>query len=145
MNKITVHCIDGQLEYEFLIARLFTVKYSKKLRPKSIHTPKAGKIIFEGKGIITSIIAMQPLIKVNSRGDIIVYTSSTKDELVLKESYSHEKEDIKDLKRDLKLLNSQFKLGLSIKELFEMNMNQAKYEASILEKRKENIYKGGGF
>lgn len=145
MNKMILNTIDDVKEYNFEEARIFTTTYKTTLKPYSIHTPKAAKIILETESKISAFIVLQPLIKVDGNGDIQVFTPSTMEHATLRKKYMESNYDKKDLKSDLKLLKSQLKLGLSIKEMFDMNMNQSLYEASILEKRKEKIDKGGGF
>lgn len=145
MNKFVLNTLDKVKEYPFTKARVYTDTYDVKLNKNEIHTPNAAKVIIEGDGIISAFIVIQPLINVNSNGDISLHTPSSFKQATLEEKYKDSSHDIKDVKRDLKILEAKFKLGISVEELIELNLSKATLEAMVLEDRKENIYKGGGF
>ena len=145
MSKITLNTLDKVKEYNFEQARIYTETYSKKLMSNELHTPNAAKIIIEGNGIISSFIVLQPLINVYENGDILLHTPSTFNQATLIEKYKNKTVDIKTVKKDIKILEVKFKLGLSIEELIELNLSKAKLEAMILEDKQVNIYEGGGF
>lgn len=145
MNKLTLNTIDETKEFDFEKSSIFTVIYSSKLKPNSIHSPNAAKIIIENNLIIKSFIVLQPLVNVKSNGDLIIHTPSTLEQAMLRVPYSVTKKDIKSVKKDVKMLKAKFELGISIQELIDMNYSEARFEAMTLEARVENPYKGGGF
>ena len=145
MNKLTLNTIEKTTNYTFNKANIFTQNYKNKLNKSELHTPNAAKIIIEDQATISSFILLQPLINVNSDGDITIHTPSTFDQATLMVKYRENAGELKDIKRDIKILKNKLEFGISIKEMINMNYSQAKLEAIMLEEKIENIYKGGGF
>lgn len=145
MNKFTLKAIDEVKVFDMNKATIFTVPYNKRLKPNTLHTPNAAKIIIEDGNTISSFLLLQPIVNVLDSGDVEVHTSSTFDQATLKTKYREDSKDMKSVKREIKILENKFKLGISIDELINMNYSRSMYEIMILEDRVENEYKGGGF
>ncbi|NQZ65687.1 MAG: hypothetical protein HRT99_00530 [Mycoplasmatales bacterium] len=120
------------------------MNYNIKLKKNSLHVPKAAKLIIEDKNTISSFIFLSPIINVNSKTDINIYTDSTIKQSILETKYS-ENIDIKKVTRNNKKLKAQLNLGLNIDEFFAAGISKSKIEALKLEKSKVNPYIGGGF
>lgn len=145
MNKFILKAIDEVKTFNMIKATIFTIPYNQRLKPNTLHTPNAAKIIIEDGNTISSFLLLQPIVNVHGNGDVEVHTSSTFDQATLKSKYRDESKDMKSVKREIKILENKFKLGISIDELMNMNYSRSMYEIMVLEDRVENEYKGGGF
>ena len=130
--------------FEFIKAHIVTPKHYKKLKQNEIHSSKAAKIIIESKNKMLAFVVMMPFIRVNDKGDIYVFTTSSFDEASLKIENNNKKELVK-LKKQINNLKSKAKWGVSTKEIFELENLESSLAALEVKDKYISPEIGGGF
>ena len=144
MNKIFINTVDKVKEYEFLKAYIVTPKYVSQIKQNEVHSSKSAKIIIESKDKMMAFITMLPLIRVNSKGDIYVFTISSYDEATMQTKQLSKKERI-ELKKQIRELKVKARWGISTQEIFELENLEASLAAAEVQSKYVTPEIGGGF
>ncbi len=145
MSKIELNTSTKNKTYQFEVARIYTKRYTKKLGKSEIHTPSAAKLIFEGGSKITMLILLQPIIQVDAKGFVKIWTSASFEKTTLKDTLLPGVKEHYELIHNVKMLSSKTTLGLSPSEIFERENGSAILDALELLDKKAPMQVGGGF
>ncbi len=145
MNKITIYTFDEVKVIDFTVTTLYTLNTKKKLKKNELHAPKAAKLIVETEDILYAFLMQSPIIEVNSKGDIFVYTTSTTDQISLNKAFELKEDFSIEDDQLLKLLVQKEKLGLLMEELYLKDKLQENKEIKLLLDKKAPFEIGGGF
>ena len=144
-NKVTVSCKDGVINEEFDKAYIYTNKYNIRLKKDSIHAPRAAKIILKNGNENTALLLFSPIVSVDYKGNVNIYTASSVDRTTLKKKTKFTSSSYKEYKINEKLFKAKIALGLSYSEIVERTNNEIELEVSELTKKLGSYKEGGGF
>ena len=123
---------------------LSPLNIQEKIKKNEIHSSKSAKIIIESKDKMIAFIVQLPLVRVNSKGDVYVFTISSYDQATMKTKQLSKKER-NELKKQIKELKTKARWGISTQEIFELENLETSLAAAEVQSKYVSPEIGGGF
>ena len=145
MSKLYLNTLDKKMDFEYNKAHIFTEHYKVKIKKNELHSPLAARAIFESNNRIYSFIVKQPIIKVDYKGDIHIWTPSRFEDASHEKHQKATKLEEYNAKKKLRLLKNKSQMGLTPEEIAEFIESESELEIIKLKNKKINPMIGGGF
>lgn len=144
IKNIVIKTKDHKIVHDFVVARVFGIKYSRQLEMNEFHAPLACKLIVESENKIYCYLLSKPFIIVDDKGNIEILTTNTKAQITMAEPYFSD-EELQHAKYLAKAYKYKAELGLTTKEVMDRASADTIVAIDKAQKIEVPFVIGGGF
>lgn len=146
IKSLRLNTLENSFDFKYESATIYTHKYKAKIKPSSIHSPMAAKIIFIHKSEMTVLLVELPIVKTDAKGNVVINTHTDYKTATLQNAKDLlAKEDLKLLRVQLSAVRHKKAFGATSLEAIKEKELSAKVSLVKFIKKIHKFDEGGGF